>query len=74
MEIEEFNERNIVVFWLTRAEREDNAFRESLKPLYRQYKDKRYTVAVFLSGENSLQSRTSDLLCHNRIRIAELER
>ena len=37
MEIREQNK--IVELWLTREERDDSAFRESLKPIYQQYKD-----------------------------------
>ena len=52
MEIREQNK--IVELWLTREERDDSAFRESLKPIYQQYKDQSYLVAVFLSGEEDL--------------------
>ena len=49
MEVRE--QSKIVELWLTREERDDPAFRESLKPIYQQYKDQNYLVAVFLSGE-----------------------
>ena len=60
-------------FWLTREERDDPAFRESLKPIYQQYKDQNYLVAVFLSGEEDLYQQTRDLLLYNRRRLAEKE-
>ena len=60
-------------FWLTREERDDPAFRESLKPIYQQYKDQKYLVAVFLSGEEDLYQQTRDLLLYNRRRLAEKE-
>lgn len=41
---------------MTREEKEDAAFRESLKPLYQQYKAQNYLVAVFLSGEATCTS------------------
>ena len=63
----------IVELWLTREERDDPAFRESLKPIYQQYKDENYLVAVFLSGEEDLYQQTRDLLLYNRRRLAEKE-
>ena len=71
MEIREQNK--IVELWLTREERDDPAFRESLKPIYQQYKDQKYLVAVFLSGEEDLYQQTRDLLLYNRRRQAEKE-
>ena len=71
MEIREQNK--IVELWLTREERDDSAFRESLKPIYQQYKDQKYLVAVFLSGEEDLYQQTRDLLLYNRRRQAEKE-
>ena len=71
MEIREQNK--IVELWFTREERDDSAFRESLKPIYQQYKDQNYLVAVFLSGEEDLYQQTRDLLLYNRRRLAEKE-
>ena len=71
MEIRE--QSKIVELWLTREERDDPAFRESLKPIYQQYKDQKYLVAVFLSGEEDLYQQTRDLLLYNRRRLAEKE-
>ena len=71
MEIREQNK--IVELLLTREERDDSAFRESLKPIYQQYKDQNYLVAVFLSGEEDLYQQTRDLLLYNRRRLAEKE-
>ena len=67
------DESKIVELWLTREERDDPAFRESLKPIYQQYKDENYLVAVFLSGEEDLYQQTRDLLLYNRRRRAEKE-
>ena len=64
-------EQKIVELWLTRAEKDDPAFRSSLKPLFRQYKAQNYLVAVFLSGEADLYQQTRDLLLYNRRRLAE---
>lgn len=63
----------IVELWLTRAEKEDAAVQESLKPIYQQYKEQKYLVAVFLSGEEELYPQTRDLLLYNRRRSAEKE-
>ena len=71
MEIRE--QSKIVELWLTREERDDPAFRGSLKPIYQQYKDQKYLVAVFLSGEEDLYQQTWDLLLYNRRRLAEKE-
>ena len=71
MEIREQNK--IVELWLTRKERDNPAFRESLKPIYQQYKDQNYLVAAFLSGEEDLYQQTRDLLLYNRRRLAEKE-
>ena len=71
MEIRE--QSKIVELWLTREERNDPAFRETLKPIYQQYKDQKYLVAVFLSGEEDLYQQTRDLLLYNRRRLAERE-
>lgn len=69
MEIRDQNK--IVELWLTREEKEDAAFQESLKPIYQQYKAQNYLVAVFLSGEADLYQQTRDLLLYNRRRLAE---
>lgn len=71
MRMEVREQSKIVELWLTRAERDDPAFRESLKPIYQQYKAQNYLVAVFLSGEEELYQQTRDLLFYNRRRLAE---
>ena len=71
MEVREQNK--IVELWLTREEKENVTFRESLKPLYQQYKAQNYLVAVFLSGEADLYQQTRDLLLYNRRQQAEKE-
>ena len=73
MRLEIREQSKIVELWLTREERDDSAFRESLKPIYQQYKDQKYLVAVFLSGEEDLYQQTRDLLLYNRRRLAEKE-
>lgn len=55
-----------VSYWITRAEREDPALLESLKPQFAEYKRRKYTVAVFFSGERDLLYQTTGLLLHNQ--------
>lgn len=73
MEIHVKSDSKLVEIWLTNAEKQDTAIREKLKPLYQAYKEKKYLVAVFESGEGDLATATSDLLCHNRKRLTQLE-
>ncbi|NLV87227.1 MAG: hypothetical protein GX025_08445 [Clostridiales bacterium] len=73
MEISIIEEKKLVEIWLTHAESQDETVRENLKPLYAEYKEKKYTTAVFLSGTRNLADASSDLLCYNRRRIAQLE-
>ena len=73
MEISINDERRAVEVWLSNEERNDPAVQRRLKPLYTEYAGKKYTVAVFMSGSQDLYSLTSNLLCYNRKRIAELE-
>ena len=73
MEICINDERRTVEIWLSNEEKNNRAVQQRLKPLYAEYAGKKYTVAVFMSGSQDLYSLTSDLLCYNRKRIAELE-
>lgn len=73
MRMEIRDESKIVELWLTREEKDDLTFRESLKPMYQKYKEQKYLVAVFLSGEEDLYQQTRDLLLYNRQRHAEKE-
>ena len=73
MEICINDERKTVEVWLSNEEKNNPAVRQRLKPLYAEYAEKKYTVAVFMSGSQDLYSLTSGLLCYNRKRIAELE-
>ena len=73
MRMEIRDQNKIVELWLTREEKEDAAFQESLKPIYQQYKAQNYLVAVFLSGEADLYQQTRDLLLYNQRRQAEKE-
>lgn len=72
LEINVVSESKLVEVWLTRAERDDPAVREQLKPLYAAYRQKKYTVAVYASGERELYPSVLDLLAYNKTRTAEL--
>ena len=65
MEIEVKDEEKRVNIWLTRAESHDQALLESLKPIYKKYKDKKYLVAVFHSGKENMKESIRDLLIYN---------
>ena len=73
MEIDVRDSEKRVNIWLTHAESEDAAVMESLKPIYREYKAKKYLVGVYASGTEDLKSLTCDLLRYNRVRLRELE-
>lgn len=72
MEINVLDDKKIVEIWLTRAEQEDPALNASLKDIYAEYKQKKYTVAVFKSGDRDLYQSTLDLLSYNKKRVAEI--
>lgn len=73
MEIHVCDEHKLIDIWLTNAEKNNARLINALKPLYQTYQKLNYTVAVFKSGTQDLYTQTSDLLCHNRKRLAELE-
>ena len=73
MEINVRDNSKIVEVWLTREEKQDNHLRERLKPLYQEYRAKKYLVAVFESGEQNLEELTGSLLGYNRKRVVQLE-
>ena len=73
MEVEIKDKEKRVNIWLTHAESEDAALKESLQPLYQKYKKKKYLIAVFESGMDCLEELTRDLILYNRTRLRELE-
>ena len=73
MEIEVKDKEKQVNIWLTRAESHDQALLESLKPIYKKYKEKKYLVAVFHSGKGNMKESIRDLLIYNKTRLRELE-
>ena len=54
MEINVDKEKKMVDIWLTKAEKNDEKLKESLKEVYKKYSEQKYLVAVFMSGEQDL--------------------
>ncbi|MEG1108006.1 MAG: hypothetical protein RSD32_03030 [Oscillospiraceae bacterium] len=54
------------LFWLSQGEQKSPALLSALRPRFAELKAQKYTVAVFLSGENSLPQQTASLLLRNR--------
>lgn len=73
MEINVHEDKKLVDIWLTKRDRDDRELQESLKPLYQNYAEKQYTVAVFMGGDLDLAEETGALLCYNRKRMVGLE-
>ena len=72
MEIIQDDAKKLVQVWLTRQEGEDSAVQERLQPMYAQWKQQEYMVAVFHSGQEDLKENTLALLAYNKRRSAEL--
>ncbi len=72
MEIQIHDDKKYVSVWLTKSEASDATVRERLKPLYGQYRARKYRVVVFESGTGDLSMLTQGLLryslevCANR--------
>lgn len=61
------------LIWLTKAERDCEKSQARVKELIKEYASRKLFVAVFISGNESLLERTSDLLCHNQETLARDE-
>ena len=72
MEVRVHDDMKLVEIWLTRQEQDDDALRERLQAMYRDYTARKYMVAQFQSGTANLYAVTRDLLLFNRKRIEEL--
>jgi len=69
MQIDVHEDKKLVCVWLTKDESAD----EKLKPLYEKYKQSKYTVAVYRSGDQDLTELTGALLRYNRKLFAQRE-
>ena len=72
MEIIQDDAKKLVQVWLSQKESKDEALQNRLKPMYAQWKQQKYTVAVFRSGTEDLKESTLALLAYNKKRCAEL--
>ena len=72
MEIIRDDAKKLEQVCLTRQEGEDSAVQERLQPMYAQWKQQKYMVAVFHSGQEDLKENTMALLAYNKRRSAEL--
>lgn len=73
MRIQVDEKKKLAVIWLTNADQADQEQQEELRSLYQEYSAKKYTVAVFRSGQEDLVPLTSHLLSHNRVCAAKAE-
>ncbi len=71
MKIDVFDENKMVCIWLNHADQKNPAIQNQLKPLYQEYKQKKYFVSVFFSGHEDLEQLSRDLLQYNRKKIEE---
>ncbi|MEE0794781.1 MAG: hypothetical protein U0M31_05055 [Oscillospiraceae bacterium] len=65
--------KKIVAVWLTRAEDANETVRARIDGLCREYKPRKYQVAVYKSGREDLHTSVLDLLAYNKRRAAELQ-
>ena len=72
MEIIQDDAKKLVQVWLSQKESRDEALQNRLKPMYAQWKQQKYMVAVFRSGKEDLKESTLALLAYNKKRSAEL--
>lgn len=56
----------IVEIWVFNSQKYNDDLRNKLKPMFDEYKTKKYTVAMFFSGECDLIEKTIDLLKYNK--------
>jgi len=71
MEINVNNSTRIVEIWLSNAEKNDDEIRQSLKPLFKEWKAQKYLPVVYESGEGDLKESILGLLRHNREVLAK---
>lgn len=66
MLFEILEDKKMVFYWLSREERDNQPYRDSLVPEQKEWYSKGYKVVVFLSGDGDLYENTLGLLLHNR--------
>lgn len=73
LQIDVLDDKKIVAVWLTRAEDANETVRARIDGLCREYKPRKYQVAVYKSGREDLHTSVLDLLVYNKRRAAELQ-
>ena len=73
LQIDVLDDKKIVAVWLTRAEDANETVRARIEGLCREYKPRKYQVAVYKSGREDLHTSVLDLLAYNKRRAAELQ-
>lgn len=66
MIIEKDDQKKQVLYWLTKTEGDNIQLMESLRPQFKEWHEKGYFVAAFISGKGDLYEGTLDLLIHNK--------
>jgi len=66
MEMNVHDDDRIVEIWLTNEEKSNDGLKGLLQPIFNEYKQKKYKVAVFQSGGRDLADCTAGLLLHNK--------
>ena len=67
MEMTVRDDERIVEIWLSNHEKANDKLGKSVQPIFDEYKQKKYKVAVFQSGSRDLMDSTAGLLLHNRM-------
>ena len=70
MEIIQDDAKKLVQVWLSRKESGDEALQSRLKPMYAQWKQQKYMVAVFHSGQEDLKENTMALLAYKPLQMS----
>ena len=73
LQIDVLDDKKIVAVWLTRAEDANEAVRARIDGLCREYRPRKYQVAVYKSGSGDLHTSVLDLRAYNKRRAAELQ-
>lgn len=73
LQIDVLDDKKIVAVWLTRAEDANETVRARIDGLCREYRPRKYQVAVYKSGREDLHTSVLDLLAYNKRRIAEMQ-
>ena len=71
MELQVINANKQVEVWLAKDEKANLTVQGYLQKLYAHFRAKKYTVAVYVSGDGDLFQDTLALLRYNRRRSAE---